>query len=47
MHDDYEIKPLHIMLPKSSMYVKSYDGQTKENELLKKYNAIWDKASAK
>ena len=35
------------MLPKTSMYVKSYDGQTKENELLKKYNAIWDKASAK
>ena len=47
LHDDYEIKPLHIMLPKTSMYVKSYDGQTKENDLFKKYNAIWDKVSAK
>ena len=23
------IKPLHTMLPKTSVYVKSYDGQTK------------------
>ena len=28
-HDDYEIKPLHIMLPKASMYLKGYDRQTK------------------
>ena len=41
------------MLPKTSAYVKSYDGQTKwmyflieDNDLLKKYNAIWDKVSA-
>ena len=41
------------MLPKTSAYVKSYDGQTKwiyllsENfDLLEKYNIIWDKVSA-
>ena len=26
---DNKVKPLHIMLPKTSAYVKSYDGQTK------------------
>ena len=41
------------MLPKISGYVKSYDGQTKwmyflieNDELLEKYNTIWDKDSA-
>ena len=42
------------MLPKTSAYVKSYDGQTKwtyfltevDDLLLKKYNTIWDKVSA-
>ena len=29
LHDDYKVKPLHIMLPKMSAYVKSYDAQTK------------------
>ena len=36
-----------------SMYVKSYDGQTKwmyflidDDNLLEKYNTIWDKVSA-
>ena len=53
MHNDHKVKPLHIMLPKSSAYVKSYDGQTKWNsfftnddDLLEKYNTIWDKISA-
>ena len=27
--NDNKVKPLHIMLPKTSAYVKSYDGQTK------------------
>ena len=27
--DDYKIKPLHIMLPIASVYVKSYDSETK------------------
>ena len=41
------------MLPKLSAYVKGYDGQSKwmfflikDDDLLKKYNAIWDKVSA-
>ena len=41
------------MLPKTSAYVKSYDGQTKwmyilikEDNLLEKCNAIWNKVSA-
>ena len=41
------------MLPKISAYVKSYDGQTKwthflieNDDLLEKYNSIWDKVSA-
>ena len=40
------------MLPKTSTYVKGYDGQTKcmyflidDDELLQKYNTIWDKVS--
>ena len=44
--------PLCIML-KTSAYVKSYNGQTKlmyflieDDDLLKKYNTIWDKVSA-
>ena len=55
MHNDKKVKPLHIMLPKTSAYVKSYDGQTKwmyfliegdDDDLLEKYNTIWDKVSA-
>lgn len=45
--NNYKIKPLHIMLPKMSAYVKTYDGKTiwmnfflKDDELLKKYNDI-------
>ena len=40
------------MLPKTSLYIKRYDGQTKlihflikDDELLEKYNTIWDKVS--
>ena len=29
LYDDYEVRPLHIMLPKTSAYVKGYDSQTK------------------
>ena len=29
LYNDNKVKPLHIMLPKTSAYVKSYDGQTK------------------
>ena len=42
------------MLPKTSAYVKSYDGQAikrmyfliEDDDLLEKYNTIWDKVSA-
>ena len=41
------------MLPKTSAYVKSYDGQFKwmyylieDDDLSEKYNVIWDKVSA-
>ena len=51
MYNDHKVKPLHIMLPKTSTHVKSYDGQTKwmyclfeDGDLTEKYN-IWDKVS--
>ena len=41
------------MLPKTSAYVKSCDGKTEwmyfwieDDELLEKYNTVWDKVSA-
>ena len=50
--DDYKIKPLHIILPKTSAYVRSYDGQTKlmyffteDDDFTEKYNTIWDEIS--
>ena len=50
LYDNHKVQPLHLMLPKTSAYVKSYDAQTKrmyflieDNELLEKYNTIWDK----
>ena len=53
MYNVNKVKPLNIMLPKTSVYVKSYDGQTKwfyflieDDGLLKRYNTIWDKVSA-
>ena len=53
MYNDFKVKPLHIMPPKTSACVKRYDGQPKwmyfliENQdLIEKYNTIWDKASA-
>ena len=48
-----KVKPLKIILPKISAYVKSYDGLTKwmqflieDDDYLEKYNTIWDKFSA-
>ena len=53
MHDDFEIKPLHISFLKTSAYIKSYDSQTKwmyilieDDDLLKKYNTICDNVSS-
>ena len=48
-----KVKPLNIMLPKTSAYVKSYDGQIKsmyflieDNDFFKKYITISDNVSA-
>ena len=53
LYDNHKVKPLHLMLPKASAYVKSYDGQTKlmyflieNDDLLGKCNAIRHKVSA-
>ena len=50
---NYKIKPLHVILPKSIAYVKIYDGLNKwmyflivDDDLLNKYNTVWDKVSA-
>ena len=50
LYNDNKVKPLHTMLPKTSAYEKSYDGQTKwmyflieDDDLLQEYNTIWDK----
>ena len=29
LYDNHKVKQLHTMLPKTSVYVNSYDGQTK------------------
>ena len=54
LYNDNRVKTLHIMLPKTSVYVKSYDDEQtkwmylliKDNDLLEKNNFIWDKVRA-
>ena len=53
MHNNHSVKPLHITLPRTSGYVKRYGRQTKwmyflieADDLLEKYNTIWDKVSS-
>ena len=53
LYDNHNVKSLHITLPKTSAYVKSYNGQTKwkyflieDDGLLDKYNIIRYKVSA-
>ena len=29
LYNDYKVEPIHTILPKTSAYVKRYDGQTK------------------
>ena len=46
--DDYKVKPLCIMLPKISRYVKSYDDETKcMSAILLKRNLIANQYSMK
>ena len=47
LYNDHKVKTLHIMIPKTSAYVKSYDGQIKwmyflmaDDDFLEKYNTI-------
>ena len=47
LHNNYKVKPLHIMLPKTRAYVKRYSGQTKlmyflieDDDLLEESNTI-------
>ena len=51
-NNDTKIKSLHIMLPKTYAYVKSYDGQTKwlyflikDDKVSEKWNTISDEVS--
>ena len=53
LHNDHKVKPFHIILPKTSAYIKVYDGQAKlmyflieDDDLLEKYNTIWGKVRA-
>ena len=53
LYNDHKVKLLYIMLLKTSAYVIAYDGQTKwmyflieDDDLLEKYNTLWDKVSA-
>ena len=53
LYNDKKVKPVHIFIPKTSANVKSFDGQTnwmyvliEDDDLLKKYNTIWDKVRA-
>ena len=41
LYDDYKVKPLYIMFPKTSAYVKSYDEQTGWIYFLIKDDAYW------
>ena len=52
LYDYYKVKPFHIMLPKTSKYVKSYDAQTRwmyflieDDDSFENYNTILDKVS--
>ena len=46
-YDNHKVRPLHIILPKTTAYVKNYDEQTKwmyflieDDDLFEKYNTI-------
>ena len=50
--DTHKIEPVRIILPKTSSYIKCYDGETKQmyffnenGKLLETYNDIWNKVS--
>ena len=53
LYNDDKVEPLNIMLRETSAYVKSYNEQpkwmyclTEDEDLLEKYNIIWNKIRA-
>ena len=42
LYDDHKVKPLHIMLPETTAYIKIYDGQTKWMYFLVKDNELFE-----
>ena len=51
LYNGNKVKPLNLMLLKTSASAKSYDGQTKwiyflieDDGILEKYNTIWEKS---
>ena len=53
MYDNLKVKPLKKCFLKQALMLKKYDGQTKwmyflieTDDLLEKYNPIWNKVSA-
>ena len=53
MYTGHKVNPVHKILPKTSTYVKGFDGQTRwvyflieDDDLLEKYHATWDKVSS-
>ena len=53
LHNGNKLKPLKLMLLKTNAYVKHYDEQAKwmyflikDDDLLEKYNTIWDNVSS-
>ena len=51
-YNDPKVKPWYVVLPKTSAYVKNYDGQTKgvflieNDDFLEQCNTIWDKVNS-
>ena len=40
LHNDHKIKPLHIMFPKTIVYIESYGGQTNWMNLIASLSTI-------
>ena len=50
LYNDNKVNPIHTMISKTKAYVKSYYGKlngciflTEDDELLQRYNTIWDR----
>ena len=53
LYDNHKVRPLHIMLPKTSAYVNIYVDKlngcifwNEDDNLVEKFNAMWIKISA-